>query len=99
MTKQQAIEILNAKGYTYAELYIEALDRAGLFMSEETAAELAIAVRDVYANEEILDGELVSDCFSHNGERSRTTDIVIVGRVATTSAGHENLVAARRGYL
>ncbi len=70
MTKQQAIEILNAVraerrkrvgedeslGPVSEEL-LEALDRAGLFLDEETAAEIAIAVRDVYANEEILDGD------------------------------------------
>ncbi len=58
MKKQQAIEILNATApsRSYGNVYdiahreggvafFEALDRAGLFMSEETAAEIAHAGR------------------------------------------------------
>lgn len=63
MTKKQAIEILNAtdmrdKNYSPAALtmgakrVLEALDRAGLFMSEETAAHLdAIETLDAWAAE------------------------------------------------
>ncbi len=68
MTRQQAIEILNtlmppsvghesAQRRSAASDLIEALDSAGLFLDEETAAEIAMAVRDVYANEEIRSGD------------------------------------------
>ncbi len=43
MTKQQAIEILKRTKRDPWDL-LEALDRAGLFMSEETAAEIADCV-------------------------------------------------------